>query len=114
QRGTPAQALEIYYLCLALGFRGAYGVTGDVDGLSGLVESARQQVARMLPVPSKIGPHALPTDRVTEVKLSHLLVYALVAGCTLLVLGVLFGLSYSLDRNLSEAMKLMPGPAAGR
>src|SRR6188768_1884224 len=40
QNGGRPFALQIYYLCMALGFRGAYGVSGDVSAVNGLIEAA--------------------------------------------------------------------------
>ena len=110
QRGTPSVALEVYYLCLTLGFRGAYGISGDAHGLSAFVDAARQHVARTLPPPMRIGPNALPMDRAVASRLSNVLIYSLIFGCLLLVVGVLFALSYTLDRELGEAMQMAPLP----
>jgi len=112
QRGTPSVALEVYYMCLTLGFRGAYGISGDAHGLSAFVDAARQHVARTLPPPPRIGPNALPMDRAAASRLSNLLIYSLVAGCLFLVIGVLVALSYTLDRDLAEAMQMAPLPKA--
>lgn len=112
QRGTPSVALEVYYLCLALGFRGAYGVTGDSHGLNAFIEAARQHVMRTLPPPPRIGPNALPMDRAPASRLSNALIYALIAGCLLLVAGVLVVLSYTLERELTGALQLAPTPNA--
>ncbi len=112
QKSEPSAALEIYYLCLVLGFRGAYGVSGDMHGLSGFIEAARQKLLRALPPPTRIAPNALPADRASAQRLSNALVVSLIAGCVLLVGGVLWALSFALDRDISEAMKLMPLPSA--
>jgi type VI secretion system protein ImpK len=42
QRGGASMALEVYYLCLVLGFRGAYGVSGEAGALTGYSDAARQ------------------------------------------------------------------------
>lgn len=112
QRATPSSALLIFYLCLALGFRGAYGVSGDLRTLQSYTESSRQQLGRIVSTAAKIGPHALPADRASAVRLSNAVVYALVLGCVVLVAGVLFGLSYTLRGEFAKAMQLMPEPAA--
>ena len=112
QRGVPSVALEVYYLCLTLGFRGAYGISGDTHGLTAFIESARQHVLRTLPPPMRIGPNALPMDRAAATRLSNALVYGLIFGCLLLVIGVLFALSYALDQDLAEAMQMAPMPKA--
>ena len=112
QRGTPSVALEVYYMCLTLGFRGAYGISGDAHGLSAFVDAARQHVMRTLPPPPRIGPNALPMDRASASRLSNLLIYSLVAGCLFLVIGVLAALSFTLDRDLADAMQMAPLPKA--
>jgi len=112
QRGTPSVALEVYYLCLTLGFRGAYGITGDAHGLSAFIDAARQHVSRTLPPPVRVGPNALPMDRAAATRLSNALIYSLVAGCLFLVIGVLVALSYTLDREIAEAMQMAPLPKA--
>jgi type VI secretion system protein ImpK len=49
--------LEIYYLCMLLGFRGKYGVTGE-EKLKLLVEQvARELGALRPPAPAELSPH---------------------------------------------------------
>lgn len=112
QRGSPSPALEIYYLCLALGFRGQYGVRGDLTTLKSFSESARQQLTGVLPAPEKIGPHARPKERARAVRTNHWLIYALMAGCAVLAIAVLGGLSWSLGSAVSSARTQMAEPPA--
>jgi type VI secretion system protein ImpK len=112
QSGSASAALQIYYLCLALGFRGQYAVSGDVASLSSFSESARQQLARALPPPQRIGPNAQPKDRARAARTSNLLMYLLVGGSTLLVVGILGGLSWALSSAVDSALQEMPQPTA--
>ena len=56
QRPEQAHILEIYYLCLALGFRGKYAVhaAGDADAVEERVSAA---LGRRLPPSDEISPH---------------------------------------------------------
>jgi type VI secretion system protein ImpK len=59
---TRAHVLEIYYLCLALGFQGIYAVRNDGDGLNSVTERAGVQLARALPQSDTFSPHGQPPD----------------------------------------------------
>lgn len=56
QRPQQAHVLEIYYLCLALGFRGKYALqaAGDVEAVE---ERAGTILGRQLPASDEISPH---------------------------------------------------------
>lgn len=110
QSGRPALALEVYYLCLMLGFRGAYGKTGDVQSVNTWSEAARQQLKPTLPDASKLGPHAQPQDRGRVERTNKLALILLIAGCVVVSVVVLFGLKALLDSNLQEATSVMVEP----
>lgn len=59
---SRAHVLEIYYLCLALGFQGIYAVRNDGDGLNAITERAGSQLSRSLPSSDVISPHGEPRD----------------------------------------------------
>lgn len=63
-RDQPARAhvLEIYFLCVALGFQGVYAVRGDDGTLSSITERASSQLLRGLPSPDVFSPHGDPRD----------------------------------------------------
>jgi len=48
-QGGRQAALQVYYLCLALGFRGAYGMSSNAGALASFTDAAQQQVAQKLP-----------------------------------------------------------------
>ena len=108
QQGQFSPALEVYYLCLLLGFRGAYGASGDTRTLSGFSESARQRVAQAWPLTAKLAPRAEPPDRLTARRTSHAPLIAIIVGSLVVVFGVIFGLERLLNsdvENLLGAMK---------
>lgn len=53
--------LEVYYLCLALGFQGKYAVRGG-DGLAAVVDQLNGQLARALPQGETLSPHGAPAE----------------------------------------------------
>lgn len=61
QRPNQAHVLEIYYLCLALGFRGKYALqsAGDLDAVE---ERAGALLSRQLPSLDEISPHGYPRE----------------------------------------------------
>jgi type VI secretion system protein ImpK len=111
QSGSRPFALEIYYLCMALGFRGAYGVSGDVSAINGLLEAARRELGKHLPGTSKFGPNAGARDLLGADRKSNAVLIALVVGCLCLVLLVLVGLHFELRSELGEALRALSNPA---
>lgn len=113
EQGKRPAALQAYYLCLTLGFRGAYGVSGNPGALASFTDAARQQLARSLPPSQQISPHAKPRDRADAVKKSNAPLIAVLLGSALLAVVVLGALGWSLHSNIQEAIGAMPARAAG-
>jgi len=114
QSGTRPFALEAYYLCLALGFRGAYGVSGDMNVVNGFVDAARRELGKRLPSAAKFGPHARARDLVGEERKSNVALLALVVGCSFVVLLVLTGLHFKLKMDLGELLSAVPDTTAAK
>lgn len=57
QREDRLPAVQVYALCLALGFRGAYGRSNDLESVSKFARAARRKLAKALPSPDIISPH---------------------------------------------------------
>lgn len=54
---SKADLLEVYYMCLLLGFRGKYGVSGQ-EKLRGLIENVASELSRVKPSLSQdLSPH---------------------------------------------------------
>lgn len=68
--------LEIYFLCLSLGFQGKYAVRG-ADGLIGLTEHVGAQVAASLPGSDVISPRGEAPETVRGLRQTALPVVAL-------------------------------------
>ena len=110
--GARPLALEAYYLCLALGFRGAYGVSGEVSAIGSYLDSARRELSKTLPSTEKFGPNAQARDLLGADRKSNALLIAALAGCVCLVLLVLVGLHFELRSELGQALgSLSPSPS---
>ncbi|HEY3255309.1 MAG TPA: DotU family type IV/VI secretion system protein, partial [Polyangiaceae bacterium] len=91
QSGSRPLAIEVYYLCLALGFRGAYGVTGETAAITSYFDATRRELGKRLPSAAKFGPHAQTGDQLAADRKSNLLLISVLGGCAVLVLLVLVG-----------------------
>ncbi|MBN1610141.1 MAG: DotU/TssL family secretion system protein [Polyangiaceae bacterium] len=111
QQGGCTAALEVYYLCLVLGFRGAYGVSGDNRALASFRDAARQRVVEAWPAGTKLGPRAEPPDRLGKTRSSHAPLIAVVVGTVLVVLFVVIGLERLLKANIDESLDIMADKA---
>jgi type VI secretion system protein ImpK len=61
QNPQRAHVLQIYYLCVALGFQGKFAVRGG-EGLAALQDHVGAQVSRSLPQADIISPRGEPRD----------------------------------------------------
>lgn len=111
QSGARPLAIEVYYLCLALGFRGAYGVTGEASAISSYVEAARRELAKHLPASVKFGPNAEARDMLDADRKSNKLLITLLAGSALLILLLLVGLHFELRSELTQVLSTLPSVA---
>jgi type VI secretion system protein ImpK len=109
--GRRPAALEAYYLCLALGFRGQFGTSQDGGAVSGLMENAREQLKKRLPSPEKISPNAKARDRAEAERSSNAPFFAVLAGCALISTLVVVGLGLSIHSNAKNVVKSMPARA---
>ncbi len=116
QQGGASPALEVYYLCLVLGFRGAFGAGGDPRALSSFSDNARQRVSQTWPAGAKLAPRAEPPDRLPARRASQLPLIAAVLATLLVAVAVVVGLERLLNANLQESLDAMsarhlrPGP----
>jgi type VI secretion system protein ImpK len=63
-RRNPARVnvLQIYYLCMELGFQGKYAVHGP-DGQRAIADQVRNEILRGVPLSEVVSPHAEPRDQ---------------------------------------------------
>jgi type VI secretion system protein ImpK len=108
--------LEIYYLCLALGFRGAYGVSGNASTLATFADAARERLTKRLPASGKISPHAEPRDRGQKKRADSRFLVILLAACALIVLVTVGARQWLLHSTIEQAVETVvakgrsPGP----
>jgi type VI secretion system protein ImpK len=93
--GDRPVAVEVYYLCLVLGFQGAYRDGGEPQALEKFTRAARDQLRKVLPDAAKISPHAKPKGSTRSVKTGYGPLLVVAAGSALLILIVLVGLGWS-------------------
>jgi len=93
--GDRPVAVELYYLCLVLGFQGAYRDGGEPQAIEKFTRAARDQVRKVLPDPNKVSPHAKPRGSTRSVKTSWGPLIVIAASSALLIVLVLVGLGWS-------------------
>jgi type VI secretion system protein ImpK len=114
--GGESRALEIYSLCLALGFVGAAGAAQQAQSVT---EEARRRLVRAA-AGASISPHAVPADHYSATTPRRPFVLAVALSCVLVVaLGVGL-LRWSLDNRLARttrdltAARAAQAPAKGK
>ena len=102
-----AQVLEVYYLCLALGFEGRYQLQGK-NQLRMLIENTNEQLRRTATHDGRDGtlaPHGRPDDQTTAEMQYKVPAWA-VAVIGLLLAGVLYlSMSFYVSREADEAVQ---------
>jgi type VI secretion system protein ImpK len=112
QRDRRAPALEVYHLCLALGFTGALQGANAVQQAQAYLEATRDCVPR-LPPGAPLSAHAIPPDHYGAAAPRRPLVLFLSIGCAVVVLLALGLLGWSLGRAIDGAEHGL-GPAAAQ
>jgi type VI secretion system protein ImpK len=114
---SAADVLEIYYLCLALGFEGKYGIEGT-ERLSALSKSLHDELSRFRPIVTEgISPHWKVVDGPVQEsnKLPRWLIYscaAVIIACVLLYIGFFISIRSSagdLQNNQGAAILMQVG-----
>jgi type VI secretion system protein ImpK len=97
-RGEPVvEVIEIYYLCLVLGFEGKYGMEGT-ERLTALAKVIHDELIRFRPMNAEgVSPHWKVVDGPAhdEIKLPRWLLYscaAVILVCVLLYIGFFIGI----------------------
>lgn len=103
-----AEALEVYYLCLTLGFKGKYQLH-EQERLREIIENTYEEL-RQLPgmKPAKLSPHGKPRGQVvTEVK-SKMPAWVIAAAAVLIGFVIYVGLYYNISGtadNTAESIR---------
>lgn len=96
-----AHVLQIYYLCLALGFQGKFAIRGG-EGLGAFVDHAVQQLARAAGN-TELSPRGEPRDSARGLIQREMPIVAISVICFVLAIGLYVVLKVSLGSSVSSA-----------
>jgi type VI secretion system protein ImpK len=97
-----AHVLQIYFLCMALGFKGRYAVRGS-EQLGALVDNVGSRVAHALPPTDPISPNGEPRDAGQSFVKRQVPVLALSIGVVGLAIVIFFVLKLVVGFGASSA-----------
>ncbi|MEO8183867.1 MAG: type IVB secretion system protein IcmH/DotU [Deltaproteobacteria bacterium] len=97
-------AVQVYYLCLALGFQGMYEQTGDRKSLAKFTSAARHQLSGVLPPTDSLSPHGRPRRNASAAQRHPTAVLWLLAGALALVLLTITFSGWFVERSLGAAV----------
>ncbi len=97
-----AHVLEVYYLCLTLGFQGKYAIKGG-DGLTPTIERLAGILGRRLPSSDLLSPHGLPKEGRRGRAAREAPVLAVSVGLVVIAVLLFFGLKLALASSTSDA-----------
>jgi type VI secretion system protein ImpK len=103
--GDRPVAVEVYYLCLLLGFEGAYRDGGEPQALEKFTRAARDNLRKVLPDPNKVSPHAKPKGATRSVKTGWGPLIVIAAGSILLISIVLVGLGWAVSTEEEQLVE---------
>lgn len=109
--GSRPAAVEVYHICLVLGFSGAYASGGDAGALEKFMRAARDQLRKALPDATKISPHVKPKGSVQAVRIGWAPLLGIAAGGALLILLVTVGLGWSASSELDDLLEEIARPS---
>lgn len=107
QRAHRAEVLEVYYLCMALGFKGRYQLH-DQERLRLIIEETYAELKRAPGMGvGVLSVHGKPRDQVaTEVK-SKLPAWMVVAAAAILGLIMYLGMSFYISSTAQDAARII-------
>lgn len=103
QRQEPMFALEVYYLCLSLGFVGARSAVTGPHVAPSYIDAARAVLLRKSNVDA-IAPNAIPVERHRARARAFPVAWAAVVTCACVCLLGLVGLQFALGHVLGTAL----------
>lgn len=101
------EVLEVYYLCLALGFRGKYQLH-DQDQLRRLVEDTYADLSRSASLSvSRLSPNGEPRDQVTNEVRRQIPAWVIAVAAVVIGLMIYIGMSVHVSRQAQDAVQLV-------
>ncbi|HKS96258.1 MAG TPA: DotU family type IV/VI secretion system protein [Terriglobia bacterium] len=101
-----ADLLEVYELCLLLGFKGRYSISGP-EALRGIRDAVAEKIGRIRGPLGRLSPSWAPdpvAPRYTDPWIRRLLFAA--AGCLVLAVVLFVGFKFSLSSGISELRQM--------
>ena len=100
--GLHAEVLEVYYLCMALGFKGRYQLHGQ-EQLRALVEETQAEIARQPGMKAMmLAPNGRPRDAVVAEVQSRVPAWVLVVAALAIGFMVYLGMSFYISNTADE------------
>jgi type VI secretion system protein ImpK len=112
-----AQTLEVFHMCLLLGFQGRYAL-GGAEKLSWLIARLGDEIMHLRGKRSAFAPHWAPPDRIVHKLRNDVPMWAIASVFALVALVAFLGLRSQLKRSTEESLamhtdivRLAPQPA---
>ncbi len=100
--GLHAEVLEVYYLCMALGFKGKYQLHGQEE-LRALIEEVQAETEQQPGMaPGALAPHGQPRGQVAEEVRSRFPTWVVVAAALVVGLVLYLGMSVYVERAADD------------
>jgi type VI secretion system protein ImpK len=104
QEGLPrVQALEVYQMCLLLGFQGKYLIEGS-EKLGYLTARLGEEIARMKGQSSGFAPHWAAPDRIRHQLRQHVPLWAIGSVFALMALLAFMGMRWQLSEQTQRTL----------
>lgn len=100
---SQLQVLEVFHMCLLMGFQGRYAIDGD-EKLKFMCTTLGNEIARMRGKTRAFAPHAERPDQVANKLRSDLSLWVLTTVFALAGLGAYLGVRASLSHSTSQAL----------
>ena len=104
QQGAPRlQAIEVYYLCLLLGFQGKYLIEGP-EKLAYLIARLGDEIAHLKSKRAPFAPHWGLPDRVSHALKRDIPIWVIASVFALVGLVAFIGMRWMLDRSTEQVL----------
>lgn len=100
---SRVEVLEVYYLCLLLGFKGKYALEAS-EKLGYITARVGDEIASMKGKRAGFAPHWEPPDSITHTLKRDVPMWVVASVCALIGLVTFSGLDYSLTRTTQHTL----------